>query len=158
MEIELVRGTRRRKHVAGVLVGDRLRVSFPRWMPVEEARKIADELRERMERRLARERIDLMGRARELARRHDLPVAASVVWAENQAERWGSCTPETRSVRVSSRLASCPVWVLDYVLVHELAHLIEPNHSSAFHALVARYPYAERARGFLIARDLDPER
>ncbi|MCZ7536747.1 MAG: M48 family metallopeptidase [Acidimicrobiia bacterium] len=158
MEIELVRGTQRRKHVAGVLVGDRLRVSFPRWMPLEQAREIADELRQRMERRVARERIDLERRAHDLARRHDLPIAESVVWAENQAERWGSCSPEARSIRVSSRLAAFPDWVLDYVLVHELAHLAEPNHGPAFHDIVARYALAERARGFLIAKDLDPER
>jgi predicted metal-dependent hydrolase len=41
--------------------------------------------------------------------------------------------------------------VLDYVLVHELAHLVVPDHSPAFHEIVDRYPRAERARGFLIA-------
>src|SRR5262249_59652643 len=41
MEIELVRGTRRRKHVEAVLVGDRLRVSFPRWMSLAEAQQTA---------------------------------------------------------------------------------------------------------------------
>ena len=152
-----MRGTRRRRPVAGVLVGDRLRVSFPPSMSLEQAREIADELRERMQRRLSRDGIDLARRARDLARRHDLPQAASVAWAENQVERWGSCTCETRTVRVSSRLAGYPLWVLDYVLVHELAHLVEPNHGHAFNALVARYPLAERARGFLIAKDLDPD-
>ena len=44
MEIELVRGTRRRKHIEAVLVGDRLRVSFPRWMTREEAESAAAEL------------------------------------------------------------------------------------------------------------------
>jgi predicted metal-dependent hydrolase len=57
---------------------------------------------------------------------------------------------------VSSRLAAYPVWVLDYVLVHELAHLIEREHNTTFDALVDRFPLAERAKGFLIAKDLDP--
>ena len=157
MEIDLVRGTRRRKCVEGVLVGDRLRVSFPHWMTVADASAIAEELRTRMQRRLALERIDLEKRARRLARRYGLPRARSVTWAENQRERWGSCTPEDHSVRVSSRLAPYPDWVLDYVLVHELAHLAEPGHNAGFHDLVDRYPLAERARGFLIAKDLDPE-
>ncbi len=52
MEIELVRGTRRRKHVEAVLVGDRLRVSFPRWMSIAEARQSAEELAKRMRRRI----------------------------------------------------------------------------------------------------------
>jgi len=41
--------------------------------------------------------------------------------------------------------------VLDYVLLHELTHLVEPNHSPDFHALMARYPHLERAEGFLEA-------
>jgi predicted metal-dependent hydrolase len=73
------------------------------------------------------------------------------------SQRWGSCTPDDGAVRVSSRLAAYPAWVLDYVLVHELAHLRVASHGPAHQALVDRYPYAERARGFLIAMDLDPD-
>jgi hypothetical protein len=72
------------------------------------------------------------------------------VWAD-QRSQWGSCTPSTGEIRISNRLAAYPPWILDYVLVHELAHLVEANHSPAFNALVARYPLAERARGFLMA-------
>jgi hypothetical protein len=77
-----------------------------------------------------------------------------VRWVENQRTRWGSCTPETGEIRVSAVLAGYPRWVLDYVLVHELAHLVEANHSARFHELVHRYPKAERAEGFLIAKGL----
>jgi predicted metal-dependent hydrolase len=54
-------------------------------------------------------------------------------------------------------LAKEPSWVLDYVIVHELAHLHVRGHDKAFWELVNRYPLAERARGFLIARGLEPE-
>jgi predicted metal-dependent hydrolase len=158
MEIELVRGTRRRKYVEAVLVGDRLRVSFPYWMSVAEAQITAEELAERMRRRTDSAAIDVAPRARRLAREHDLPHPRSVRWVDNMRQRWGSCTPEDGAVRVSSRLAGYPTWVLDYVLVHELAHLVEANHGPAHDALVDRFPFAERARGFLIAIDLDPDR
>jgi hypothetical protein len=137
MEIELVRGTRRRKHVEAVLIGDRLRVSFPRWMTIDEAQVTAQELAERMRRRTDSSAIDVAARARRLARDYGLPRPRSVRWVDNMRQRWGSCTPEDGAVRVSSRLAAYPSWVLDYVLVDRL-------------------PQAERARGFLIAIDLDP--
>ena len=157
MEIELVRGTRRRKHVEAVLVGDRLRVSFPVWMSVAEAQVTAQELAERMRRRTNAAAIDVEGRARRLARQLGLPRPRSVRWVDNMRQRWGSCTPEDGTIRVSSRLAAYPAWVLDYVLVHEIAHLVVASHGPAHDALVDRYPYAERARGFLIAVDLDPD-
>jgi predicted metal-dependent hydrolase len=74
---------------------------------------------------------------------------ASVRWVDNQHRRWGSCTPADGSIRLSSRLQTMPEYVVDYVLVHELVHLIEPGHDERFWATVARYPKAERARGFL---------
>ena len=106
MEIELVRGTRRRKHVEAVLVGDRLRVSFPYWMSLAEASQTAEELAERMRRRIAPGSIDVAARARRLAREHGLPRARSVRWVDNMRQRWGSCTPEDGTIRVSARLAS----------------------------------------------------
>lgn len=152
-----MRGTRRRKHVEGTLVGDRLRVSFPHWMSLDEAQRTAEELRTRMQRRVAASRIDLPARTRALARRFGLPEPLLVEWSDRQQHRWGSCTIEDRAIRVSARLASFPDWVLDYVLVHELAHLLEASHGPRFRELVDRYPLAERARGFLIAKDLEPD-
>lgn len=157
MEIELVRGTRRRKHVEAVLVGDRLRVSFPRWMSIDEAQVTAQELAERMRRRSDSAAIDVAARARRLAREYGLPRPQTVRWVDNMRQRWGSCTPDDSSIRVSSRLSAFPSWVLDYVLVHELAHLVVPSHGPEHDALVDCFPPAERARGFLIAIDLDPD-
>ena len=81
-------------------------------------------------------------------------------WVDNQTSRWGSCTPGDRTIRLSSRLQGMPAWVVDYVLVHELAHLLEPGHDATFWAWVDRYPQAERAKGYLLgwsaAARLDP--
>jgi len=79
----------------------------------------------------------------------------SIEWVTNQHGRYGSCTPELRTIRISDRVATFPGWVQDYVLVHELAHLLEANHSRAFWKLVNRYPLAERARGYLMALGLE---
>ena len=67
----------------------------------------------------------------------------------NQNGRWGSCTPADRTIRISDRIMDMPEWVIDYVLLHELVHLVVPSHSARFWALVGRYPRAERARGYL---------
>ena len=71
-------------------------------------------------------------------------------WVANQNSRWGSCTPGDHSIRLSERLNGMPAWVVDYVLVHELAHLLEAGHDAKFWAWVDRYPQAERAKGYLL--------
>ncbi len=111
----------------------------------------------RVERKTASDGIDLEWRAGELAVRYRLPTPDSIRWVTNQEWRWGSCTPAERTIRISSRLVGEPAWVLDYVIVHELAHLRVRGHGAAFWALVNRYPKAERARGFLIARGLEAD-
>jgi predicted metal-dependent hydrolase len=94
---------------------------------------------------------ELEARARQLARVYfDAQVEpVSVRWVTNQRGRWGSCTPADGTVRLSDRLRPMPAWVVDYVLVHELAHLRVPGHGPDFWALVERYPRAQRARGYL---------
>lgn len=98
---------------------------------------------------------ELHARAVELAERHlaaRLPGPLpdfQVRWVSNQTRRWGSCTPSEGRIRISDRLRGVPRWVGDYVLLHELVHLVEPTHSARFWELLAAYPEAARARGFL---------
>jgi hypothetical protein len=155
MKVEVVRSARRRKTVQARQVGGVLRVSIPASMTVADEKHWVAEMVRRMERRAATEGIDLAARAAGLAARYNLPSPATIRWADNQEGRWGSCTPSDRAIRISSRLVGEPGWVLDYLIVHELAHLSVPRHDARFWALVHRYPRAERARGFLIARGLD---
>ena len=70
-------------------------------------------------------------------------------WVSNQKRRWASCSPATREIRVSSRLRQCPEWVIDAVLVHELSHLIEADHSPAFYELANRHPRQRECELFL---------
>ncbi len=157
MNVQVIRSARRRKTIQAREVDGVLRVSIPATMTRADEEKWVAEMLRRVERRSAAKDIDLEGRATRLASKYDLPKPGSIRWADNQEWRWGSCTPGNGSVRISSRLAKEPGWVLDYVIVHELAHLAVPRHDAAFWSLVARYPKAERARGFLIARGLEPD-
>lgn len=106
---------------------------------------------ERSERRRRPSDDQLLARAQALNNEYlgGLAAPESVRWVGNQRSRWGSCTPGERSIRLSERLQGMPTWVVDYVIVHELTHLIEPKHDAKFWAWVDRYPHAERAKGYL---------
>ncbi|HEY3002588.1 MAG TPA: M48 family metallopeptidase [Kribbellaceae bacterium] len=152
--VDIRRSKRRRRTVSAYRDGDRVVVLMPdRLSAAEEARWVQTMLT-RLEKQRSRSRVSdekLVERARNLAYRYlpEVPEPASVRWVSNQNRRWGSCTPADRSIRLSARLQTMPAWVVDYVLVHELAHLVEPSHSAAFWKLVRRYPKAERAEGYL---------
>lgn len=152
MEIEVIRSARRRKTVQARVVNGVLRVAIPALMTTAEEQHWVDEMRRRVLRDNEIDQIDLSSRATRLATKFGLPEPHSIEWSTRQNTRWGSTTVSTRKVRLSGRLAEYPAWVVDYVIIHELAHLVEPNHSSSFWALVDRYPLSERSRGYLIAR------
>jgi predicted metal-dependent hydrolase len=153
--IEVTRSRKRRRTVGARLDGGVLRIAIPAWMTRAEEQHWIGVMTQRFERMRSTERIDLSARARVLARRHDLRVPDSIRWSDDMTTRWGSCTPVDRTVRISTRIAAFPDWVVDYVIVHELAHLTVAGHGDDFWALVARYPRAERAIGYLIAKSGD---
>jgi predicted metal-dependent hydrolase len=152
--VEVRRSTRRRRTVSAYRDGDRVVVLLPDRMTRAEERQWVDVMVERLaaqERRRRPSDSELMERALMLGRRYldDAVSPESVRWVGNQDARWGSCTPCDGTVRLSSRLRGMPGWVVDYVLIHELAHLLEPGHTKEFWNLVRRYPQADRARGYL---------
>jgi hypothetical protein len=153
-EVEVRRSSRRTRTVSAVRQGDRVVISIPAGMSVSEERRWVATMLERLARQERRRRPSdeaLLQRARDLSARYldALARPTSLRWVDNQESRWGSCSPAAGSLRVSSRLREMPLWVLDYVLLHELAHLLEPGHTPEFWALVERYPKCERARGYL---------
>lgn len=129
-------------------------------MPLVERQQWAETMRKRLERRMLRTRPSdqrLAERAMLLNQRYFGTRLrwTSIGYAE-MAHTWGSCTFTTGAIRVAKRAATLPDWVLDYLLVHELAHLEQSDHGPAFHELENRYPLAERARGYLMALDVPP--
>lgn len=150
--VEVVRSKRRRRTVASELRDGALVLWVPWWMPEADIDGWITTMGRRHLRRSSAGRVDLEVRARRLARTHDLPMPASITWSDRMQRRWGSCSPGDRTIRISSTLAGFPDWVLDYVIVHELAHLVVASHGPDFWELVARYPRSERAIGYLIAK------
>ncbi|MGI9093834.1 MAG: M48 metallopeptidase family protein [Mycobacteriales bacterium] len=157
-DVDVRRSTRRRRTVTAYRSDGRTVVLIPaRFSAAEERRWVADMLarlavREQRATRGARGSDPaLVARSRLLADRHldGRARPASVRWVENMTTRWASCTPADDAIRVSTRMREMPDWVLDYVLVHELAHLLEAGHGERFWRLVERYPRTERARGYL---------
>lgn len=152
--VEVRRSKRRSRTVSAYREGERIVVLIPASMTKrEEADWVAKMVArvEKAERRRKPSQDDLMQRAKALSDRYlgGLAIPESVRWVENQQARWGSCTPVERTIRLSSRLQGMPSWVIDYVLIHELAHLFEAHHNERFWGWVDRYPQAERAKGYL---------
>lgn len=156
-KVEVVRSTRRTRSVGAQLRAGVLRITIPSWMSRAEEHHWVDNMSARYRRKLRADRIDLVERAATLARRYDLPQPREIRWVDDMTTRWGSCTPASSTIRLSTRLARFPDWVIDYVIVHELAHLDHANHSPAFWRVVHRYPRTERAKGYLIAKAGDVE-
>jgi predicted metal-dependent hydrolase len=153
-DIEVRRSKRRKRTVSAYRDGERTIVLVPaRLSRAEEARWVAEMLArlDAQDRRARPSDTELLERAGRLAERYlsGRAMPSSVRWVTNQRSRWGSCTIEDGSIRLSHRLQAMPAWVVDYVLVHELAHLIEPSHDERFWRLLDAYPMTERARGFL---------
>jgi len=157
LPVEIVRSARRKRTVEAQIINGTIRVRVPARMKQSEVDRYTAELVARLQRAEASDRIDLVARSTVLARRYKLPLPKSIRFVDNQKSQWGSCTPVNGEIRLSSRLMQFPSWVLDYVIVHELAHLVEFHHNAKFLALVDQYPKAERARGFLAGVHYAPD-
>jgi predicted metal-dependent hydrolase len=157
LDVEVRRSQRRHRTVSAYRDGGRVVILIPDQFTRAEEREWVDKMLERLsarDHRRKRTDAELTTRAIRLAKRYlpEHPDAAepiSVRWVANQNGRWGSCTPADGTIRISARIQDMPQWVIDYVVLHEVVHLVVPSHDAEFWALVSRYPKAERARGYL---------
>jgi hypothetical protein len=153
-QVEVRVSARRRKTSEARWEGDRIVVSLPAHLDLESRQSTIDWLVERL---MTKHRLparlsdeDLLVRAIALSDRYLVGTRpSSVRWVTNQTARWGSCSYYSGDIRVSHRLRAVPEWVLDSVLVHEVAHLTYPDHSPDFHRLAAGYPRHDEAAVFL---------
>ena len=154
-----VRVSKRRKKTAGAhWEGERIVVVVPSHLRGEARDQMVAELAARLVRHrphLHTSDDELERRARALGRRFlDGVAPTSIRWSTSQTKRWGSCTTTTGAIRISERLRVAPDWVLDAAVIHELAHLVEPNHSDRFRQLEQRYPRRAEADAFLAGYSL----
>jgi len=152
--VEVRRSRRRTRTVSAWREGGRTVVAIParftRAQEREWTRRMVGRL-EAQDRRRRPSDAQLAARAATLSARYlgSRAVPSSVAWSSRQGRRWGSCTPADGSIRISDRLRGLPRWVVDYVLLHELVHLLHAGHGPEFWLELTSYPATERARGFL---------
>jgi Zn-dependent protease with chaperone function len=151
--VEVRSSRRRRKSATAYWSEGRIVVLLPGHLRGKERAEMVDWLVSRVMAQRPKAAVSndaLFERAVELGRRYVPGVTpSSVRWVTNQHKRWASCTAESGEIRLSHRLKSVPPWVLDAVLVHELAHLVHPDHSAPFHAIAGRFKRQKEASRFL---------
>ncbi|WP_434993634.1 M48 metallopeptidase family protein [Arthrobacter sp. Ld5] len=159
LPVEVRRSARRKRTVSADIRDGVLRVSIPGHFSPSQERQWVERMVERMSAKYLEPPAHdddaavaaLQRRARALARQYlgGRGVPSTIGWVTNQNTRWASATPAHRSVRLSHRLQGMPEWVVDYVILHEMAHLIEPSHNAVFWDLLTAYPHTETAKAFL---------
>jgi predicted metal-dependent hydrolase len=160
--VKVIRSAKRSKTVSAELRGGVLLVRAPATISDGELNPIIARLQARLRRKTRRPPGGDADLERIAERLNTTYFAGRLHWrsiryVDNQAKRFGSCTPSRGTIRISRRLATMPAWVLEYVVMHELAHLEEANHGAAFWRLVNEYPLTERARGYLMAAGLEED-
>ncbi len=161
-EVYFVRHHRARRYVMRFDLEGRVRVTIPRggsrreaeafvrrhagWVAEQRARPRPTPMAPAEQRRL-REEARATFTPRLLAFAAQFGLTVTRVSIRNQRSRWGSCGPDGH-ISLNWRLLRMPAEVQDYVLIHELMHLRQPNHSPAYWALVAEacpgYAHARR--------------
>ncbi len=163
MDVKIKYSDKRSRTVSARLINGNLIVNAPAAMPRERLEKIIDNFKIKFERRKIKEELNRERPLAEIAARLNERYFSgklkinSIEYSTGQNSRFGCCNHRDASIRISHRLGRMPEWVRDCVVIHEMAHLIEPNHSAAFWNIVSRYELAERAKGYLMAVGLDSE-
>jgi predicted metal-dependent hydrolase len=156
-QITIVRSRRRKKTIQTKYGDGRLWIFLPAGMSTEDEQKWVDKMIERNERWQQKKFLQksdtwLQQRAQELNKKYfDGALDFSITFVTNQHSRFGSCTSIDKTIRIAERVKTMPLWVQDYIIIHELTHLLHPDHSKKFWKKVNQFKYAERAKGYLLA-------
>jgi len=152
-EVEIRTSARRRKTGVAFWEGGHVVVVVPERMSRTARDGFADQLVKQLLQRSGRRHASDAGLATRAAALADQYLGgvrpSSIRWSSRQQRRWGSCSLHSREIRIASRLQTVPEWVLDGVIVHELAHLLEAGHTARFHEIADRYPRQREAHTYL---------
>jgi predicted metal-dependent hydrolase len=162
-EIKIIRSLKRKRTVSASLNKGVLSVQAPATIPDQELNRLISKFTERFLKKKLKKELDQKQDLKKLAAKLNRTyfggqlMIRSIEYSINQNSRLGCCNVKTGRILISHRLAAMPDWVRDYVIIHELAHLVVPNHSKSFQKLIATYPLKERAIGFLMAKGYPEE-
>jgi predicted metal-dependent hydrolase len=156
-QVTILRSSRRKKTIQTKYANGHLWIYLPAGMSQKNEAKWIERMIQRHERSMEKQKAKksepwLLQRAQEMNKKYfDGALTFSISFVTNQNSRFGSCTSIDKTIRISDRVKTMPSWVQDYIIIHELAHLLYPDHSKNFWEKVNQYKYAERAKGYLIA-------
>lgn len=163
MDVKINYSNKRLRTVSARLINGNLIVNAPVAMPRGRLEKVIRNFKVRFERRKLKEELNKKRPLSEIAAKLNERYfngklrINSIEYATDQNTRFGCCNRRDAKIRISHRLSRVPEWVRDCVIIHEMAHLIEPNHGPAFWDIVSRYELAERAKGYLMALGFDSD-
>jgi len=157
MQIKIVRSKKRFRTVSARLTEDVLLVQAPEYLQEERLERIVDQFKTKFERKRLKTELDksndLLERANKINARYfaNKLKVDSIEYVWNQKSKFGCCNWRAARIRISDKISLMPGWVRDYVILHEMAHLVHPNHGKDFWKIVSGYRLTERARGYLLA-------
>jgi len=155
MDIKIIKSRRRKRTACAQLKNGFLEIHLPAWISFSEEQKIVQKFIASFKKKSLskvtsdKELKKLAGQLNHQYFQGELKYA--ICWSKKQNSIQGSCAFKNKTIRISERLKKVPLWVLKGVIMHELSHLVVPNHSKKFWEIANRYPLMERSRGYLIA-------
>ncbi len=164
MEVKIIHSRKRRRTISARLLKDTMYINAPADVSEIHLKEVITNFKKRFERRKLKKELNAKQGLKDIIKRLNeryfsgrLKVAR-IEYVTDQYRKFGCCNYKSKAIRISHHLAEMPPWVRNYVVFHEMAHIVEPNHSSAFWKIVSRYRLAERARGYLMAKGFETER
>src|SRR3989338_9467139 len=157
MDVQIIRSRRRRRTVSARLVKDTLLVHAPAALSPERLETIVADFKIKFEKKRIKDNLERNEPLKSIADRLNKKYFSgelkihSIEYSTNHNSKFGCCLCRAGDIRISHKVGLMPKWVRDYVIIHEMAHLLEPNHGKAFWNLVSRYKFSERAKGYLMA-------